>query len=260
MTDDGDSTITSYSLEMAKEGGIFEPLYGHEVNSLSTSTLISSGISPGAQYRFRFRARNAVGWSDYSKTLYLRAASVPGAPPAPVVFSVDKESITFTLAESEENNGAVIDKHELHMWDGNPSNPYVLVESYLGVAMTYTHDYDDTNDPMSEGTIYYFKFRAHNDAGDGAFSEAVAVGLNDAAPKPTVAWDKDKSDKHTIQISWTRPANDPLKPSADIIGYRVFMDDGRKGEIKEVAHYSNAAYTKYIAAHLTPGLEYRFQV
>ena len=41
------------------------------------------GIVEGVTYRFRYRSRNAVGWSDFSPVGYIKAAAKPDKPPAP---------------------------------------------------------------------------------------------------------------------------------------------------------------------------------
>ena len=83
VADDGGSPILSYSIEVDDGyGREFTPLFGDEVNSLTTSTDYA-GVEKGNVYRVRYRVRNAVGWSDYSPIGYLRAADRPSAPLTP---------------------------------------------------------------------------------------------------------------------------------------------------------------------------------
>lgn len=78
VSGDGGSAILSYSLEMDDgNGGEYTVLYGDLTESMST-TYTTSDVQKGNTYRFRYRVRNAVGWSaSYSPVAYIQAASVP---------------------------------------------------------------------------------------------------------------------------------------------------------------------------------------
>ena len=49
-----------------------------------TSFKLDTGISAGETYSFRVKARNSVGFSDYSKVLEIIAATTPDASPSDV--------------------------------------------------------------------------------------------------------------------------------------------------------------------------------
>jgi len=46
----------------------------------ATVTRESHAVKKGLSYRFRYRAKNIIGFSDYSDTISFMAASVPDAP------------------------------------------------------------------------------------------------------------------------------------------------------------------------------------
>jgi hypothetical protein len=50
------------------KGGEFISLLGNETSrdSLATEFTIAYGLEEGVLYRFRYRARNVNGWSEYS--------------------------------------------------------------------------------------------------------------------------------------------------------------------------------------------------
>lgn len=80
VSDNGGSPILSYSLEIDDGlGGEFTSLYGETVDTMSLSILYKN-VSRGLLYRARYRARNVIGWGDYSPIGFLLAASVPEAP------------------------------------------------------------------------------------------------------------------------------------------------------------------------------------
>lgn len=47
---------------------------------LSTQVVVKNGIERGRSYRFRYRARNSIGWSGYSPIETVLAAKVPDPP------------------------------------------------------------------------------------------------------------------------------------------------------------------------------------
>ena len=62
-------------------------------NATGTSYTYSDSIAAGETYDFRVSARNEIGSSDYSSPVSIIAATVPGAPSAPVR---DDESTSTT--------------------------------------------------------------------------------------------------------------------------------------------------------------------
>ena len=75
----GGSAIISYQLEYDDASGatIWTVISGYPTNSLLQQGTVSSSITIGATYKFRYRAKNLFGWGPYSDTLDLYAASVP---------------------------------------------------------------------------------------------------------------------------------------------------------------------------------------
>ena len=65
----------SYSLEIDNgRGGPFTSLYGDIVDTMILS-FVYKKVERGLQYRARYRARNVIGWSDYSPIGFLLASS-----------------------------------------------------------------------------------------------------------------------------------------------------------------------------------------
>lgn len=82
-SDDGGSTILSLNLQWdAATGGVtWTTLIGESPYSTTDSytvTLAQDGSNEGLTYRFRMRALNIHGWSDYSVWAEILAADVPG--------------------------------------------------------------------------------------------------------------------------------------------------------------------------------------
>jgi hypothetical protein len=80
------------------KGGSYTSLVGLTSNYLKLNYQLSSGITKGNLYRFRYRAKNIIGWSDYSPVAFVLAASKPSAPPAPVYTSSTSSSILISFS------------------------------------------------------------------------------------------------------------------------------------------------------------------
>ena len=97
-SDNGGDEITSYSLEIDDgTGGDFTPLVGYEEDYLLFKYTHREGVQRAVNYRMRYRAKNRIGWGEYSNILYVLAATVPVKPPRPTLASSDSTSITLNL-------------------------------------------------------------------------------------------------------------------------------------------------------------------
>lgn len=80
------SPIRSYHVEIDNGlGGDFTELQGFTVNSMALSATKSLGVYPGRYYRFRYRAKNAIGWGPYSDIEYVLSARKPDTPVPPTI-------------------------------------------------------------------------------------------------------------------------------------------------------------------------------
>jgi hypothetical protein len=73
---------------------------------MATHCIISYNIIKSKSYRFRYRAKNINGWSDYSDIIYITAAVKPAKPPAPTLISADNTEITLQFYKPEDNGGS----------------------------------------------------------------------------------------------------------------------------------------------------------
>lgn len=75
----GGASIISY--ELAIDDGMtgnFTSLVGYEPNSLlKVFTVENDLVIKGRNHRFRYRAKNVVGWSEWSENSFVLAARVP---------------------------------------------------------------------------------------------------------------------------------------------------------------------------------------
>ena len=76
--DDGGSPILTYELQMdGGDGGNFTSIHGLTPYSMTTHFTVTEDVSKGRSHRFRYRAKNAVGWGPFSAEAVILAAEVP---------------------------------------------------------------------------------------------------------------------------------------------------------------------------------------
>lgn len=97
----GGLPITSYSLQWngGGAGTNWSSLVGDPTDSTNTA-FAKTGLATGTMYKFRYRVRNSVGWSDPSASMTTYAGTEPQQPAIPVTIidpsSATKVKITWT--------------------------------------------------------------------------------------------------------------------------------------------------------------------
>lgn len=90
-----------------------------------------SAIVRSRTYRYRYRARNCVGWGTLSDELNVLAADVPNAPPSPTRSSSSSTSISLLLYPTHDNGGAIVTNYKLYRNAGTDGTSFVEVTSYV---------------------------------------------------------------------------------------------------------------------------------
>jgi len=71
----GGSAILSYNLQWnAGSGEVNVNLAGYSTAYLHSFLTVTSGVTAGALYNFRYRARNVYGWGEFSDQVTIKAA------------------------------------------------------------------------------------------------------------------------------------------------------------------------------------------
>ena len=235
VSQNGGSEILSYELQKDDgAGGAFESLIGAASNSLETTYTIAYNITGGGLYRFRYRCLNVNGWSGWSPPTYIRAATVPVRPPAPVFVTATATSITLSLSPSSDDRGSHISTYRLSRNTGGTSTTYVLVTSYTGTAQTAT--ITTTADGLVAGTIYKFVYSAVNSYGSSDTSNQVDCGVSSFPAQPSPPTKVAAASGQTyISLSWLKSADTELP----VLGYVLNMDDGYGGAFSVIYNGRN---------------------
>ena len=143
------------------------------------TTHTDRGLQPGTTYYYRIRAVNArspertatnPGWSTE-----IQATTEPKAPERmTLTLAGGEEKITLTW-DAPENNGSPISEYQIERWS-LVSKSWQLIKDELPVSVT-TY----VEDGLAEGTRYFYRIRAVNAGGEGAWSTLVSDVTDPAA-------------------------------------------------------------------------------
>jgi predicted phage tail protein len=232
----GGATINKYAVQRAKAGGRWRTI-AYPTSRSYTAT----GLTNGVRYYFRVRAHNRTGWGSFSAAVKAMPRTVPAAPRSPVATPGNRVVKLAWLAPSS-NGGKPIDKYLVQRATG-AGGPW------KSVAYPTTRSYTATG--LTNGTRYYFRVRAHNAAGYGAFSTAVS-----AVPRtvPSVP----RSPKATpgignVTVSWQQP----LRTGGATVGY--YQVERRKEGTSQWASIGPPKGTSIVVSG-TNGTTYLFHI
>lgn len=168
--DNGGAPIISYELVMDDGmSGSFTSIVGLDANSLLTEfTIFESGIVKGRRHRFKYRAKNVVGWGPYSDDSYVLAATVPDRAERPYFLAFADEKLRIVIPRSRDNGGTPIASYELWVDDGNDfTSEFHQVTGYTDNAIIYQATVADS---LTHGKTYRFISRSVNEIGASEFS------------------------------------------------------------------------------------------
>ena len=176
----------------------------------------SHGLEKGLTYRLKYRAVNEIGEGPWSDVTYVRAATLPKAPPSPVVALADANRIDLILGRTSDDGGTTgaAYRYQLYANEGADGTPFHAITAYDGSSQTYSvlagDDIGSSGFQFVTGSIYTFKYTAINEVGE---SEArylaphlrVAMGGAPSMPVQPVV-DEAASNETSIKLDWPLPS------------------------------------------------------
>mmetsp|Transcript_23478 Transcript_23478/g.36172 ORF Transcript_23478/g.36172 Transcript_23478/m.36172 type:complete len:316 (-) Transcript_23478:2014-2961(-) len=238
-------------------GGDFTSVQGFDSDSLITHWTTTDSVLKGRSHRFRYRAKNDVGWGDFSDISTILAATVPSTPSMPtfVSFTDATKTLTITVGESSDNGGTAITTTSLYVDQGDD---YTSAFSLAGTPTTYQYELTTSGHGLVEGRIYRFKTQTENAIGSSEFSDIAYIAFGDVPGAPGTPT-RESSTRTSITISWTAPTT--TSDDIEITGYVLNADDGINKDLSPIyTGLNRPEILEYTAGGLTTGLPYLFSV
>ena len=258
-SENGGSPVLSYDLQVdyGHDDDFLSVIGGEGMDdSLETRYTIETNIVSGNMYRFRYRSRNANGWSAYSPISYIKAATKPTRPPAPIFLDATATSVVLRLFQTPDDGGDEVASYQLYRNEGGTSTDYILVGSYDGSALTHT--VTAAEDGLVPSTVYKFRYQAVNAYGESDMSDEVNAGVSSFPAKPNaVRKVAVESSETSITLEWDASADTELP----VLGYLVSMNDGSDVEYVRIYDGTNFPNVrKFLATGLQTGTTASFTV
>uniref|UniRef100_A0A0K0CTJ0 non-specific serine/threonine protein kinase n=1 Tax=Angiostrongylus cantonensis TaxID=6313 RepID=A0A0K0CTJ0_ANGCA len=213
--DDGGSEVIGYKIEYQEiDSLLWEKIPG----TISGTSYTVRGLNNGQHYRFRIRAENAVGLSDYatgSTVLIKDPFDPPGPPSTPEITDYDSNRVSLMWNPPKYDGGSPILGYVVEKFEKKGGGDWTPIKMPLikGTEATVSN--------LHHGETYQFRVRAVNAAGEGEASngsEPITCRQFVAPPgspdQPRIG----SVTKNSAEVIWSRPIRDGGAP---IDGYFV---------------------------------------
>ncbi|EKX44902.1 hypothetical protein GUITHDRAFT_139499 [Guillardia theta CCMP2712] len=229
--DDGGTTINRYSLEV-DETLEETPQFTVQYNGPEKQFLMKPVVC-GRKYRFRVRAFNAVGCSQFSNVM--EASGVCGAPspPGPVQLAgnLTAHGMTLTWTPPMKDNGSAVQLYQVAMrriLDGMPMGYFEIV--YNGPELVCEVG------RLFPACVYEFCVVAISALGTSAPSPSTCISTAGAPPGPPPPPFVLQNEVGKLTVGWTLPDICNGAPVTSFRVERIVSDDGGRSCTRELVH------------------------
>lgn len=189
-------------------------VYNFASNFTSRDMVIASGSYPvvhsAAGYKTVTLSASITPFSEAASSLSAslalpRISKPPAAPPAPTAGTPGATSVPLSWSPPSDDGGASITSYTVQYATNAGFTTGVGTQSFASTSGTVTG--------LTAGQVYYFRVRAVNARGNGAWSPATSAAV--LLPAPTfTSWLQNSSGE--LVGTWSAPS-----PATGLIGYRL---------------------------------------
>ena len=240
---------TLVRVERASDPGFSTGVTDFTAAAAATS-YTDTAVAEGATYYYRVRAENDVtasGWSDPVSITFTTVPAAPATLAATVTGPVSGPPAGVTLHWTDTPGAAPV-THMVVRRATDPGFTTALADFPLGAAAT---SYTDTT--VAEGTTYYYRVRAENEASNSAWSNTVTVLYTTipAAPAGLTATLAGSS----ASLTWTAHAS--TAPATHLRIQRA-TDPGFTSNVTDIL--TDPALSTYTDSGVAQGTTYYYRV
>ena len=245
---DGGSPITGYRIEVSDDGRSWVDL---KRNTEDTDAEYShTGLRPGSLRYYRVSAINSVGTGRPSRLAFATTLDVPDEPTDLSATPKGKDRIELLWNMPSEDGGSPIEGYQIDVSENSGATWSVLVENSRSTATTYSHT------GLSAGETRYYRVRAINKWGKGAYSLPAFATTDATEPGPPRNLVADASGQSRIDLDWDPPDEDG---GSAVTGYRI--EASPNGVTwSDLERNTGRNTTRYAHTGLSPGTTRHYRV
>ena len=241
------SAITDYRIQYKLNSASSWTTFARNASTLTTATV--TGLINGNSYVFQIAAINSVGTSNYSSaSSVIVPATVPNLPTGLTGIS-GNTTVSLTWLAPTSNGGSAITEYAIEYSINNS----LWIEFKDSITNTTLNK---TVTGLTNGILYFFRVKAINEVGSGAFSTNISITPSKPDPPTNITG---VFGNRQIHLSW----NIPNSRGSNITNYLIQYsnDNGTNFNVythSTITSSNNIAST--IVTALTNGTAYLFKI
>ena len=248
-SNDGGSAITGYRIEISDDGRSWVDL---EIDTEDTDTDYShTGLDPGETVFYRVSARNSAGPGSPSRLATATTLDFPGQPTDLTAAANGQTQIDLQWTRPRNDGGSPIEGYQIDVSENAGATWSVLVENSRSTSNSYSHT------SLSAGETRYYRVRAINEWGAGAYSVPANATTDASEPGPPRNLVADANGQKRIDLDWDPPEDDG---GSAVTGYRIEISDDGGTTWGGLVGNTGRNTTRYAHTTLNPGTTRHYRV